>query len=222
MKRSLIVIGLLVLFAASAWYGYNRRAPNPDPNHNHADFAVWIDGVKLDFAKQKYMSHVPVTSVSAPTFRFIATASAHEDEPEGGSGSVTIPGREYLHLHDMNGSVIHRHKPGLGFGDFLSSLGFTLTDTCLTTDDGTKTCNTESKKWQLFVNGKEIVPFQTNYVFADEDHLLLTYGADAAEVQHELSLLTDDACKYSKTCPGRGAPPTESCIADPTIPCTAP
>lgn len=221
MKRFVIIFGLLLLFVISAHIGYNRRAANPDPNHNHADFAVWINGVKWDFAQQKYMSHVPVTTyVPQSSFVFVPTASAHEDEPEGGSGATaTIPGREYLHLHDMNGSVVHRHKPGLGFGDFLTSIGFTLTDTCLKTDLGTNTCNQGDKKWQLFVNGKEILPFQTNYVFADEDHILLTFGADDAELQRELALMTDEACLYSKTCPGRGVPPTENCIADPTVPC---
>ena len=38
----------------------------------------------------------------------------------------------------------------------------------------------------------------------------------------ELQEMTDDACKYSKTCPWRGEPPAESCIADPAVPCTAP
>lgn len=220
MKRAFVVIGALILFGLSAYYGYNRRAQNPDPNHTHADFAVWINGVQLDFAKQKYMSHVPVTSVPS-SFSFIPRALAHEDEPEGGSGSVAVSGREYLHLHDGNGHVVHRHKPGLGFGDFLSSIGFTLTSTCLTTDEGKKTCNADTKTWQFFVNGKEITPLPVNYVFADDDQLLLTYGADAAEVQKELSQMTDDACKYSKTCPGHGTPPTENCIADPTVPCVA-
>jgi len=69
------------------------------------------------------------------------------------------------------------------------------------------------------VNGKEKVPFDPNYVFADGDNILLTYGADATEVKHELSLMTNDACRYSLTCPWRGKAPTESCVADPTVPC---
>lgn len=142
-------------------------------------------------------------------------------EAQTGTGKDLTVLKQYLHLHDMNGDVLHRHKPGLGFGDFLTSIGFSLTGTCLTTDIGTQYCNQSdpSEHWRLFVNGKEILPFQSNYIFADDDQILLVYGADA---QPGLSNMTDDACKYSKTCPGRGAPPTESCIADPTIPCTAP
>ncbi len=196
MKRLLPLIVFIILIPIAMYAGYNRRVPNPDPDHTHADFAVWIDGKELDFSAQKYMT-------------------TEEDETKLPAGSLRLS----LHLHDGDGHVAHRHKPGLGFGDFLTSIGFTLTSTCFTTDDGIKTCNTDDKKWQLFVNGKEIMPLDTNYVFVDGDHILLTYGADAAELQHEESLMTDDACKYSKTCPGRGPPPTESCIADPTVPC---
>lgn len=210
MKHTLIVIGLLLLFIAAGEYGYNRRAPNPDPNHNHADFAVWNNGIQLNFAQEKYMEKTPTT---AEQELLEQTATAEKT----GTGAAYL--KQYLHLHDMNGHVVHRHKPGLGFGDFLTSLGFTLTPTCLMTDDSVTTCNTDTLKWRLFVNGKEILPFDSNYVFADGDHILLTYTGSDVEVQHELSLMTDDACRYSKTCPGRGVPPTENCIADPTIPC---
>lgn len=219
MKRLVIIVVLVIVFAVSAFAGYNRRAENPDPNHTHADFAVWINGVQFDFAQDKYMSHVP-TAAHPSSLLFVPRAFAHADEPEGGSGAA-LSGREYLHLHDGNGHVIHRHQPGLGFGDFLTSLGFTFTGACLMTDVDVETCNTDSSKWQFFVNGEEKIPVPLNYVFADEDHLLLTYGADSADIKKELMLLTNDACLYSKTCPGRGAPPAENCIADPTVPCVA-
>jgi len=216
MKRLLVIIGLLVIFGASYVYGYNRVAINPDLNHTHADFAVWINGTQLDFAQEKYMSTPPTTASALPSW-MVPVVSAHEGEEE--ELHAEIPGREYLHLHDMNGHVVHRHKPGLGFGDFLSSIGFTVTDRCITTDTKTIACNGTGLFWRLFVNGKEVTPAQLNYMFNDGDQLLLTYGADDAEVQRELKVMTDDACKYSKTCPGRGAPPTENCIADPTVPC---
>ena len=58
-----------------------------------------------------------------------------------------------------------------------------------------------------------------SYVFADEDKILITTAVDDTELQKELKLLTDDACLYSQTCPERGEPPTENCIADPAVPC---
>ncbi|HVW66818.1 MAG TPA: hypothetical protein VHA78_03745 [Candidatus Peribacteraceae bacterium] len=207
MKRFLPIIIFLILIPIAMYAGYNRTAKNPDPNHTHADFAVWINGTKLDFSQKKYMQDIPTDEEEQML------------EHSTGTGSGPDYFKRYMHLHDGNGDVLHRHKPGLGFGDFLTSLHFTLTPTCLTTDTGEKTCDTADKKWQLFVNGKEIVPFNDNYIFDDGNTILLTYGADSAEVQREESLMTHDACRYSQTCPGRGKAPTESCISDPTVPC---
>jgi hypothetical protein len=60
----------------------------------------------------------------------------------------------------------------------------------------------------------------SDYVFEDGDALLLTDATDEKEVQNQLSAMTHDACLYSQTCPERGKPPVENCVADPTVPCT--
>ncbi|NOS67111.1 MAG: hypothetical protein HOO67_01970, partial [Candidatus Peribacteraceae bacterium] len=206
---------------------------NPDPNHAHADFAVWINGTLLDFSGEQYMSAPPAEDAST-SFILIPSASAHGDVDDG----HVVPGREYLHLHDGNGQVIHRHKLGLTFGDFFASLTETgVSDIRLETrteNNHTYTqfwfCTLPTQKktleWycdattvRLFVNGIE-TPQGANYVFTDGDQLLITDATDPAEVKKELSLMTNDACLYSKTCPWRGEPPAEGCIADPEVPCT--
>ncbi|MBI5156037.1 hypothetical protein HZA45_02050 [Candidatus Peregrinibacteria bacterium] len=191
---------------------------NPDPNHTHADFAVWIGGKQLNFSDEVYMS------------------GSSKAEEEGEHPHTHL--HPYLHLHDSNGNVAHRHKPGLTFGDFLTSLGFRLDPSssvlCFDPADGARTCwhTTDTDDWRFFVNGKEAAacgptedcphPFLVawTYVFADEDAVLLTYKASDDEAEKELKQMTNDACLYSQTCPWRGKPPAESCIADPTVPCT--
>jgi hypothetical protein len=82
-----------------------------------------------------------------------------------------------------------------------------------------KLCNNGKFRWQMYVNAKE-VPFNPDFAFEDGDRILLTY--DAADVMTEKefdSAVTEEACMYSKTCPWKGDPPTENCIADPTVPC---
>ncbi len=186
---------LLVLVPATVHlYRVNMRAENPDPNHTHADFSVWIDSERVDFSQAKYIS---------------GGSETHTEEQEK---------HKYFHLHDGNGNVLHRHKPGLPIGQFFASLGFTLMADCLATDDGRKVCDTDGKTWRFFVNGVER-PMDPEYIFEDGDRLLWSYGADDVEIAREIREVTDDACRYSRTCPGRGDPPTESCIADPTVPC---
>ena len=52
-KRVLLLVPVLLLAACERQY-----VPNPDPNHTHADFAVWTDGEKIGFDDPKYMSGV--------------------------------------------------------------------------------------------------------------------------------------------------------------------
>ena len=198
MRSSFIalVACLIALVAYLDHRGYTY-VPNPDPNHTHADFAIWIDGEKLDFAQRKYMSGVSWDEGSHDT----------EDEYH----------HEHLHLHDDVGHVLHRHKPGLTIAEFLESLGFAFANGCMRTDEGKRYCD----EWRMFVNTEEQEP-SAEYVFVDMDQILFTYGATDADVQAQLEQMTEDACLYSRTCPWKGDPPDENCVADPTVPCVLP
>jgi hypothetical protein len=176
-----------------------RTAKNPDPNHTHADFAVFANGAAIDFSSEKYMS-----------------GESEEDDDHD-----HVHRHEYMHLHDGIGTVIHRHKPGLSIGELFNSLDFRFTERCLTTDAGQQFCSNDQSSWRMVVNGQE-VSFDSSYVFEDVDQILLSYGADDSALAAQWEQMTDDACLYSRTCPQRGNPPAENCIADPAVPCVAP
>jgi len=212
-KRLLPALLIILLMLGAAAYNANEmlNAKNPDPNHTHADFAVWVGGTQLNFSDDAFMSGSSTDSDTHPT--------------EGL--------KKYLHLHDGVGTVIHRHKTGLTVADFLQSLGLTATGTCLTLDTNlfsqvdanvasdfalTPTlCDTGKFHWSMYVNGTQI-PMNFAYEFSDGDKILLTY--DAGDDHTSLfDQITNDACLYSQTCPWRGDPPVENCIADPEVPC---
>lgn len=205
-----------------------RWGVNPDPvNHTHADFAVWLraagrsegdgDMAKLDFSGEEYMSGTSHDAASHPMDGL----------------------RQYLHLHDGNGHVIHRHKPGLSLRDFFVSVGLTFQNLDFTNNDHPRSCSLEedqctscvswegqmhcSGEWartlRMFVNGKEM-PLNVDYVFNDGDKILIVDAVGDEHVERALREMTNDACLYSKTCPWRGEPPAENCIADPEVPCT--
>lgn len=192
MRSSFLIVLSLFFLAACQ----REVAVNPDPNHTHADFAVWIEGKQIDFSGTSFMS------------------GSSTDEEHAGALSP------YLHLHDANGHVIHRHKHGLTLTEFFASMPgmryegntFKFLD-CLTCQHSSGTYAV-----RLFINGTE-VPEGSQYVFRDDDQLLITDGIDPVELRKEIRMVTDDACLYSRTCPERGDPPTENCIADPTVPC---
>lgn len=213
MKRFIPVAVAAVIIGASVAFGVFREYKNPDPNHTHADFAVWVNGQQLDFTDEIYMSGEYV-------------------EGEGTKRDPN-PMRTYLHLHDEIGHVVHRHKPGLTIGDFFASLGLPMEGQCMTLDTlqynaldagwkedfavEPRLCTNGKFHWTMIVNGTEM-PFNPAYDFADGDKILLVYSAGDMH-DEQMDEMTNDACLYSKTCPWRGDPPAENCIADPTVPC---
>jgi hypothetical protein len=188
--------------------------PNPDPNHTHADFAVWVNGEKLDFSGNEFMS-----GLSTDETTYDEEGEAHH---------------KHLHLHDGNGDVVHRHKPELTLDEFFASIGWQThflseetpegmsADWCLyKAESRLSDAECDSGSIRLFVNGVEYISQAgpLSYEFNDGDHLLITDATDPEEVQRQLTTVTDESCLYSRTCPFRGSPPTENCVADPEVPC---
>jgi hypothetical protein len=150
--------------------------------HVHADWLVQLNGTTYDFSGDQYQT------------------------------TATQELSNVIHLHDNNGLVIHRHDHDVTMALFLESLGFTLTDTCITTDQDETYCSNETNQLVLYVNG-EATPELSQYVAQEADRLLLYYGpTDEREVIAALqSEVSDLACIYSGTCPERGTPPPEAC-----------
>lgn len=150
--------------------------------HVHADFHIIVNDEQIDLSDDMYM---------------------------------TTAGQELsdsVHLHDNNGDVEHIHAEGLTFAEFLDSLGFTLTDACLTLDTGEEYCSGETEEVLLYVNGELYTDPISTYVPEDEDRVLLYYGEATNEnLDTYLEAIPNDACYYSGTCPERGTAPPESC-----------
>ena len=150
--------------------------------HLHSDFIVFLDGEKYDFTDDKYQS-----------------LPGHE------------PKHKHIHLHDNEDDVIHRHDHGITLADFFDSLGFTLTDECITTDTEKMFCSDDTNQLMLFINGASTSTI-ASYVNQEEDRLLMYYGDPQSESLAELiEQVTDKSCIYSGTCPERGVAPPESC-----------
>lgn len=114
------------------------------------------------------------------------------------------------HLHNNNGDVKHIHDEGVTFAIFLESLGIDLSDKCITLDN--TYCSDEVNEVLLFVNDELHTSPISQYVPADEDRLLLYYGAKSnPKLNTYLDNVPDEACIYSGTCPERGTAPGEEC-----------
>ncbi len=180
MKQAIVGLSVGILLVVGGYFGYQYLYPaqpieQTEKYHVHSDFAVFIDGERFNFAQEKYMTSTDICKLEYQT--------------------------RYMHLHDENGDVAHVHKEGQTWKDFFQTLSWTLTDDSLAMDDGKVYKNTATKKWQFFVNGKEVNSIQ-DYQFQDLDQVLITYGiGEQKEIEKELGMVTKKSCIYSGKCP---------------------
>ncbi len=202
MKNAIIGLLVGIIIVAAGYTGYQYFNPEPEwmkiPEvkedthdfHVHADFAVYTNGERFNFTQEKYMTS---TNVCHAAFQ-----------------------EKHLHMHDMNGDVVHSHEAGQKWSQFFDTIGFKFTDTSLTTDAGTVFKNDGSKKWHFFVNDQEVNTI-ADREFVDLDRVLITYGDLTSEqLQIQRDAVTRKACIYSKKCPvpeGVVLPP-ENCSSD--------
>lgn len=151
------------------------------PYHSHADFKVVLDGKEYNFSQEKYM-----------------TAAATEKSSR-------------VHLHDLDGKIIHVHAKGVTLGEFFRTLGMKFTVNCFETDSGEKYCNNGNQTLKLLVNGKPNNLLE-NYEILDLDRVLVSYGNEnRAELQQQIDSVSDRACIFSGKCPERGPSSSEPC-----------
>ncbi|MCY3603313.1 MAG: hypothetical protein OXH12_09565 [Chloroflexi bacterium] len=141
--------------------------------HWHADFALYIRGERYDFNQAQFFS-------------------TEERELS-----------ENVHLHGTRDSVVHVHREGTTWREFFDSLGFELTDQCLTTPEGEQWCNSETERLSFVLNGVRVdgLAFQD---ITDIDRALISFGSEGDDqLMQQYSEVTDEACIVSLLCQER-------------------
>ena len=82
---------------------------------------------------------------------------------------------EPVHVENLDGAIIHKHATGITVGHFLQTLGISFDKNCLVTDKQDSYCNKNGNTLKFYVNGDINNDFN-NYVFREEDRLLISYG----------------------------------------------
>ena len=102
----------------------------------------------------------------------------------------------WIHFEAQDGTTIHRHSTGVALGFLFESLGIGLDDECYTfsgTGGDRVFCTNEEFSLKFFVNHQP-VPNLTDYVFEDEDKILISYGGETqAEIDSKLAQLDAQA-----------------------------
>jgi len=152
--------------------------------HYHANFAVFIDGKRLEL----------------DNFAF------YEEVQSCGGNDVDNP-RIRAHMHNQIDHVVHVHDDAVTWGHFFSNLGMTAGDTLFKTVDNTYVEGVDNVEIRYLLNGKEVQTI-ANRTIESEDVLLISIGNPTDEmIQKEFSQITQDAAEYNEgadpsTCTG--------------------
>ncbi|MCZ6916328.1 MAG: hypothetical protein O7I93_06100 [Gemmatimonadetes bacterium] len=132
--------------------------PFPETVHYHANFAIFIDGERVDLTADEYMEDL----------------SACKVDP-----SKVLP-EERAHMHANNHDVVHVHHGGATWGHFLANIGLGMGADYLITDGRDILLNDGNRKLKFVLSGM-VVPPMYNRLIESEQRLLISYGTETAE-----------------------------------------
>ena len=151
--------------------------------HEHADFAVVINGARFDFGQDKYISR-------------------ENDELDAS-----------VHIHDPRHTVVHVHSENVTWDAFFRTLGWELSDptlvgvekTSLKLDDGRVLTDGQGGTFKIFINDVRVIGIADLDIRAMQ-RVLISFGPETEEqATAQLSLVTDEACIPAGLCPDRGS-----------------
>ena len=178
-----IAISIVAFFLGPPYNPELGSFGNAGSTHEHADFAVFINGVQWNFSAENYQS----------------------DEGFPKSGLV--------HLHDHVGTVLHKHATGVTLAYFFKSVGWGLNNTCLSTDDNIAYCAGGQDKLGIFVNGIALQEFSTYSPKDLDRIAIAYGDFSESELAKFQNQVTNYSCVYSGKCepPAGFELPEESC-----------
>jgi len=149
-----VVLGVLLLGAVRF-----ALVPPAEPVHHHANFAVFVDGERLDLSADRFMEDV---------------ASCSPDP-------LAVRPRERIHLHNNDPDVVHVHHGGATWGHLFTNLGMGLGGDYLILADGRRLfAGDDGRTLKFFVNGRQVSELHNDAV-RSADRMLVSFGSEPAE-----------------------------------------
>ena len=147
-----LALGLVV---GALGFGLVRLVSLPplDPIHYHANWALWVDGKRVDLSGDRYMEDVAACSSDA--------------------SNITAPQR--VHLHENNPDVVHIHHGGATWGHLLQNLGWGIGSDWLFTDEGELYGEGDGRRLTFVLNGFAVLPASSRVIQAG-DRMLISFS----------------------------------------------
>jgi hypothetical protein len=161
MKVLYLVLGILL--GLGGLIAFRLAVAHPEePTHFHANFALYIDGARVDLSGDEYM----------------------EDVSSCATGETVLP-RSRAHLHNNDPDVAHVHHEGVTWGHLFTNLGFGLGGTYIANRAGDVLTAGDGRTLKLVLNGRPQFAVH-NELIRPGDRLLVSYGRESgADVLRE-------------------------------------
>lgn len=179
-----VVLGVL-LFVAFRF----AVADPPEPTHYHANFAVWVNGERLDLSADQFM----------------------EDVGSCAAQGAVLP-RERAHLHNNNADVVHVHDQGVTWGQLLANLGMAAGNDFLVLPGGALYEAGAGRTMKFILNRRPQFSV-TNDLIRSGDRLLISFGPEeeAEVLRTQFAAVASDAPEFNlrpdpASCSGAAAP----------------
>lgn len=187
INSSILLVAGGLFLGALLVLGVRFFTYHPQRIHYHANFTVYINGQREQFAD--------------PILYEESGAACREEEQ-------MVP-MERAHMHDNVNDVVHVEDHAVTWGQFFTNLGWVVDAKIIKTPDQMLLSDSEHKI-SFILNG-ETTDNVSNRVIGDQDKLLVDYGASDQTVKNEYAAISNKALKYDtstdpKSCGGQAAP----------------
>ena len=90
----------------------------------------------------------------------------------------------WIRFEAQDGTTIHRHLSDVTIGFLFATLDIWIDEDCYIFPDGRKFCTNDDFALRYYVNGDQVDAIN-DYVFDDQDRILITYGNEGSEQINE-------------------------------------
>ena len=86
----------------------------------------------------------------------------------------------WIHFESSDGNTIHRHASGVTLGYLFENLNIIASEECFIFPDDRQFCTNEDYSLKYYINHQPVDTIR-DYVFDDQDRILISYGNESEE-----------------------------------------
>jgi len=150
--------------------------PAPLITHHHANWAVFVNGDRLDLSAERFMEDV-ASCVTSPE---------------------AIRPQDRVHLHEGDPDVVHVHHPAATWGQLLANLEMAAGPDYLFTPDGARHMASGDSVVTFIRNGQRVYDL-ANEPVNSTDRIVISFGAESPDqvLESHFSQVADNAAEHN-------------------------